>query len=71
LTKLDLSANSIEEISLHLPESLEVFIANRNRLKTWPLTSTPSNLREIYLQNNVIVEMYQAEDKFDNLQVKS
>uniref|UniRef100_A0A1L8DKP9 Putative leucine-rich repeat-containing g-protein coupled receptor 5 n=1 Tax=Nyssomyia neivai TaxID=330878 RepID=A0A1L8DKP9_9DIPT len=64
---LDVSENIIEDLHLHLPESVEIFHARANRLKMWPLTKLPEAITEIHVGNNRLTELFTLTDTMSAL----
>ncbi|XP_055713771.1 protein artichoke-like isoform X2 [Phlebotomus papatasi] len=67
LKSLDLSDNAIEDLHLHLPDSVENFYAKGNRIKLWPLTKIPEAIKEIHIENNRLTELFTLTDTSSNL----
>ncbi|XP_055682939.1 protein artichoke-like [Lutzomyia longipalpis] len=64
---VDLSENTIEDLHLHLPDSVEIFRARANGLRRWPLTQLPEAIKEIHVENNRLIELFTAADASSKL----
>lgn len=66
LKVLDLSQNKISDVSLHLPETIEMFNISWNSLKYWPIVNIPKALRTLEVQHNQLIELFNAANTGNN-----
>ena len=67
LKLLELQHNQLKELSLELPDSLEICRMAHNHIVIWPLQNIPKELSKLELQNNHIVKLFELDTEMENL----
>lgn len=60
LRTLDMSNNVLNDLTLKLSDSVEHLLIASNNLQYWPLVAHPQNLKILELQDNHLIELFDA-----------